>query len=133
MSRFLQLLAFAVLGTGTTGSFTQAEDKKVQKPVEGSVVIPRDTTPFKVPQDDTVRLTGKGIAGAKIVAKVTGPAKVVSENRVSTRVKGQMPIGSGNVEFVIKPSGKGTVIVELTTTSPSGGEATVTKYEFEVE
>lgn len=133
MTRILQVLTFAVFAIGTAGSPMHAEDKKPEKPVEGSVVIPRDTTPFKIQQDETVRLTGQGIAGAKIEAKVTGPAKIVSENRVSTRVKGAKPIGSGNVEFVIKPNGKGKVTVEVKSTPPNGDEAKVTKYEFEVE
>lgn len=60
---------------------------------ERTVVIPRDTTPFKVSEKDIVRLTGKGIAGAQIKAKVEGPAKIEAENFVQERVKGQRLIG----------------------------------------
>ncbi|MCE9567046.1 MAG: hypothetical protein K8U57_34015 [Planctomycetes bacterium] len=97
----------------------------------GDVVIPEDTTPFTVKQGDTVRILVKGIAGTQVKAKVTGPAKE-TVNSVTTRVKGKMPIGPGNHEVDVKPTGKGKVVVEVTITPPNGKETTE-KYEFEVE
>jgi hypothetical protein len=100
---------------------------------ERVVVIPRDTTPFTVGEDEVVRLTGKGIAGAKIVAAVEGPAKVIAENAITERVKGKPIVGPGNREFEIKPTGKGTVKVAITSTPPTGDKPTVTRYKFEVK
>jgi hypothetical protein len=100
---------------------------------ERSVVVPRDNVPFTVAESDVVRLTGKGIAGAKIVAVVEGPAKIVAENAILERAKGKPVLGPGNREFEIKPTGSGTVSVKITSTPPAGGAPTVTKYEFEVK
>ncbi len=100
---------------------------------ERVVVIPRDNTPFTVAEDEVVRLTGKGIAGAKIVAAVEGPAKVVAENAITERVKGKPIVGPGNREFEIKPTGKGTVKVTITSTPPTGDKPAVSQYEFEVQ
>jgi hypothetical protein len=110
----------------------QREESK--KGVERSVVIPEDNTSFKVEQTDTVRLTGKGIAGAKITVKIDGPAKLVATNRIFRRRNGNPLIGLGNKEIEIKPTGKGTVKVTITSTPPQPDEKpTVEKYQFEVE
>lgn len=124
MDRVIAKLALVVvaLAAWTTA---QAEERVV--------VIPRDTTAFTVGEDDVVRLTGKGIAGAKIVAAVEGPAKVIAENAITERVKGKHIVGPGNREFEIKATGKGEVKVTITSTPPTGDKPTVTKYEFEVK
>ena len=97
-----------------------------------SVVSPQDITPFKVESGQIVRLTGEGISGSKIVADVDGPAKVVTENSIMTVKNGHVLIGMEKVEFVVKPTGQGTVKVKLTTTFLKN-EPTVTNYEFEVK
>jgi len=122
---FLRLLGSAVLAIASMGSLAVAEERVV--------VIPQDSTPFNVQQDEFVRITGKGIAGTKIVAAIDGPAKVVAENRVSVRSKGKALVGPGNREFEIQPTGKGTVKVTITATPPTGEKPTATKYEFTVE
>lgn len=99
----------------------------------GDVVIPEDTTPFTVQASDTVRIPVKGIAGAKVKANVTGPAKG-TVNSLSYRRNGKMPIGAGDKEVEVKPSGKGKVTVEITMTSPIPGTPEKSeKYEFEVK
>ncbi|MCX7427275.1 MAG: hypothetical protein NTW96_16810 [Planctomycetia bacterium] len=101
---------------------------------ERVVVVPEDTTPFTVDKGDFVRLTGKGIAGAKIKAKIDGPAKIVAESRLVGRRNGKALVGPGNVDFEIKTTGKGKVTAIITMTPPQpGAEKTVTKYEFEVK
>lgn len=101
---------------------------------ERTVVIPRDTTAFKVDEKDVVRLTGKGIAGARIEAKVSGPAKLAATGILSERAKGYPVVGPGNREFEIRPTGKGKVVVTVTSTPPQpDAKPTVTKYEFQVE
>lgn len=124
MDRVVVKLVFAVVALAAWTA-AQAEDRVI--------VIPRDNTPFTVAEDEVVRLIGKGIAGAKIVAAVEGPAKVVAENAITERVKGKPIVGPGNREFEIKPTGKGTVKVAITSTPPTGDKPTVTKYEFEVK
>lgn len=101
---------------------------------ERVVVVPIDDKAFKVGEKDVVRLTGKGIAGAKIEAKVEGPGKITMENHVVERSKGGPLIGSYVKEFEITPSGKGKVKVTITVTPPQKEiKAVVTTYEFEVE
>jgi hypothetical protein len=124
MARLFAKLVFAVMALAACAS-AQAEERVV--------VIPRDTTSFTVGEDDVVRLTGKGIAGAKIVATVEGPAKVIAENVITERVKGKSTLGPGNREFEIKSTDKGTVKVTITSTPPTGDKPTVPQYEFEVK
>ena len=101
---------------------------------EQTVVVPQDNKPFAVEKADLVRLTGKGIAGSKIEAKVEGPAKVAATSDVRELVQGRVVIGNSVKEFDLKPSGKGKVTVTITVTPPQpGAAAVVTKYEFEVK
>ena len=95
------------------------------------VIVPQDANPFKVEIGQIVRLTGGGISGSKIVANLDGPAKVVAENRVVTVKDGHVLLGMEEVEFVIKPTGKGMVKVKITTTFLEN-EPTVRVTEFEV-
>jgi len=98
------------------------------------VVVPLDNKPFKVSEKDVVRLTGKGIAGSKIVAKVTGPAKVFMENNVFERRNGSPVIGNSITEFEIKATSTGKVKVTITVTPPQPGEKpVVTEYEYEIQ
>lgn len=101
---------------------------------ERSVILPRDATPFKAGSADIVRVTGKGIAGAKVVAAVEGPAKVDAENRISERSNGHPMIGLNVREFEIKATGKGHVKVTITVTPPQPGiPPNVSSYEYDVE
>ena len=95
------------------------------------VIVPQDACPFAVEREQIVRLPGDGIAGAKIVADVDGPAEVVAENAVLTLKNGHVIVGKENVEFVIRPTGQGKVKVTITSTFLKN-EPTVTNYEFEV-
>lgn len=108
------------------GSLTLAADR--------TVIVPNDTKPFTVEKTDIVRLTGKGIAGAKIEAKVEGPAKVVNENSVFQRVGGKNLIGSQIKEFEIQPTDTGKITVTITVTPPQpDAKATKTTYHFEAK
>lgn len=101
---------------------------------ERTVVVPKDDKPFTVEKGDLVRLTGKGIAGSKIEAKVEGPAKVEATSAVRELVKGRPVIGNQIKEFDLKPSGTGKVKVTITVTPPQpDAKPTVTKFEFEVK
>lgn len=101
---------------------------------ERTVIVPTDNKPFTAGKDDVVRLTGKGIAGSKIEAKVAGPAKVAAENAVLELVGGRLLIGAQAREFEITPTGKGKVTVTITVTPPQPDAKPVeTKYEFEVK
>ena len=102
------------------------------KAAQRVVIVPQDASPFKVEIGQIVRLTGEGISGSKIVADVDGPAKVVAENSIMTVKNGHVLIGMEKVEFVIKPTGQGTVKVKITTTFLKN-EPTVKNYEFEVK
>lgn len=117
-----KVFAFTVAALGTLlGGMALSAD----------VVVPQDTTPFKVTDGDIVRIPVKGIAGTQVTAKVTGEAKHVV-NSVTARTKGKLPIGPGNHEVEVKPTAKGKVTVEVTITPPNG-TATTEKYEFDVE
>jgi hypothetical protein len=104
------------------------------KAAERTIVIPEDNTAFTVSEDAIVRLTGEGIAGAKIKASIEGPAKIIAENTLRWVVKGHDKIGSGNKEFEVKPTGKGKITVTITSISPIPNQKpTIIKYEFEVK
>ncbi len=108
------------------GGVAVAEDR--------TILVPTDNKPFTADKEDVVRLTGKGIAGSKIEAKVTGPAKIVAEGSVRELVSGRPLIGNQVREFDIKPTGKGKVTVTITVTPPQPDAKPVeTKYEFEVK
>ena len=101
---------------------------------ERTVVIPDDDAPFTVSEDVVIRLTGQGIAGATITAQVEGPAELIAQNALQWITKGHSKIGSGNKEFEVKPTGTGSVLVTITSTSPIPGQnPTVTKYQFDVK
>lgn len=101
---------------------------------ERTVIVPTDTKPFTVEKTDTVRLTGKGIAGAKIEVKVDGPAKVQNENLVVEKRGGRPIIGTQTKEFEIQPTDTGKVTVTITVTPPqSDAKATTTTYQFDVK
>lgn len=117
------VLSLVLLGIG--GVVTAAER---------TVIVPTDDKPFTVEKDDIVRLTGKGIAGAKIEAKVTGPVKLEAESTLRELVNGRPSIGSQVKEFDLKPTGKGKATVTITVTPPQPDtKPTVTKFEFEVK
>jgi hypothetical protein len=101
---------------------------------ERTVVVPRDAAPFTVVQHNVVRLTGEAISGGNVTATVNGPARIESENIVSTVVNGHVLIGALRKEFDIRPTGKGIVKVTLTATSPiPNTQPTKTEYEFTVK
>jgi hypothetical protein len=104
------------------------------KAVKRDVVVPGDTSPFSVQKDQVVRITGEGIAGAKITAKVFGPATILAENSIRPVRGGHPVIGPGNREFEIRPTGKGKVKVTITSTPPQpDAKPTVTDYQFTVK
>ncbi len=104
-------------------------DGKVARQV---VVVPKDSSPFQVDRQQMVRLTGEGIAGSTIVAAVDGPGTIVAENSVLTMKGGHIVLGVDKVEFVIKPTGPGTVKVKVTSTFRNA-EPVVKTYQFEVK
>ncbi|MDB5312088.1 MAG: hypothetical protein JWO38_6290 [Gemmataceae bacterium] len=109
------------------GSPVRAEEKKIT-----TVLVPEDEKPFTMGEKELVWLHASGIAGSKIEAKVTGPAKL-KEFNLRPLKNGHPLIGNTSRGFDVQPTGKGKVTVELTVTPPTGGDAKVTKYEFEVK
>ena len=68
-----------------------------------TVVVPDDAKPCVVSKSDMVRLTGRGIAGGKIEAKVVaGQAKVAATNSVSHRMIGGILVGALIREFEVR-------------------------------
>jgi len=130
------VLAFVVIVPALAlVAFAAEQGKKADgRKAERVVLVPQDTTAFKVEARQRVRLTGEGIAGSKIVADVDGPARIVAENSVVTVKGGHILIGVARVEFEIRPTGRGAVKVKITSTPPQpNAEPTVTNYEFEVK
>ena len=121
------LVGLALLGLAVPCGAIRAEEKSA------TVVVPLDEKPFKVREKDLVRVTGEGIAGSRIEAKVEGPAKVSSTDTVSRRKNGVPLVGLTTKEFVLQPTGKGKVMVKVTVTPPQpDAKSKVTDYEFEV-
>jgi hypothetical protein len=99
-----------------------------------AIVMPMDSTPFKVTEKEVVRLVESGIAGSRIEAKVEGPAKVSMTATIRQLRNGRPMIGNTTHEFDIKPTGKGRVKVIVTVTPPQpDAKPKVVTYEFEVE
>ncbi len=99
--------------------------------VAADVILAEDAVPFTVHQDDVVRIAVPGIAGTTVGVKVTGNAKQTT-NKLSTRVDGKRPVGPGNMEVEVRPTGKGEVKVEVAV-SPPNGPSTTKFYTFTVE
>lgn len=131
MKRFLVAFVLAVAAWALVAFHAGAcvADGKVARQV---VVVPQDSSPFQVDRQQMVRLTGEGIAGSTIVAAVDGPATIVAENSIVTMNGGHIVLGVDKVEFVIKPTGPGTVKVKITSTFLKA-EPTVKIYGFEVK
>lgn len=96
------------------------------------VIVPQDANPFIVERQQMVRLMQDGISGSKIVAEVDGPAEIVAENSLLTVKNSHVLLGKEQVEFVIRPAGKGKVKVKITATFLEN-KPTVTNYEFDVK
>ena len=98
-----------------------------------TVLIPMDDKPFTAAKSVIVRLTGKGIAGSKIEAKVEGPAKIVDTSTLRPLANGRPTIGTHVKEFDVQPTEAGKVTVTITVTPPQPtAEPKVTKYQFDV-
>jgi len=127
------VLPALALVAATVGQEAERGKAKARRSAKRTVVIPDDTTPFEVQRRFVVRLTGKGIAGAKIVANVQGPARIAAENAIRRVRNGKYMVGPGDKEFDIRPSGKGKVTVTITSTPPQpDAKPTVTTYQFDV-
>jgi hypothetical protein len=101
---------------------------------ERTVVVPKDNKPFTVQQSEYVRLTGKGIGGSQIEAKVTGPAKIEATSGLREVTEGETLIGVYKKEFDLKPTGTGKVTVTITIKPPQpDAKDKVTRYVFTVE
>jgi hypothetical protein len=101
---------------------------------EQTVIVPKDDRPFVVQKTDIVRLTGKGIAGSKIEAKIAGPAKIAMTSNVRELSNNRPLIGTVVKEFDLKPTDAGKVTVTITVTPPQrDAKAKVMKFDFEVK
>jgi hypothetical protein len=129
MSQFRFVLALALVVPALAHVALGADEGKTAQRV---VIVPQDANPFKVEIGQIVRLSGEGVSGSKIVAGIDGPARVVAEDSVLTVKNGHVLIGMKKVEFVIKPTGRGTVKVKITTTFLKN-EPSVKNHEFEVK
>jgi hypothetical protein len=116
---------FCTLALACLGGVLLAEDRVV--------IIPKDDAPFTVNKSDLVRFSEKGIAGSKIEAKVTGPAKLESTSLVREFRGGKPLIGNVVKEFEVKPTDLGKVTVTITVTPPQpGAQPKILNFEFEV-
>jgi hypothetical protein len=89
--------------------------------------------PARVNQSDTVRIKGRGIAGAQITAKVNGAGNLDATNDVRTILNGNPLIGAELKEFMVKPTGKGKIAIAVTIQNPTGGKRIVNNYEIIVQ
>lgn len=98
---------------------------------------------FSIAADQQVRIPASAIAGSTISAKIEGPAEIVSHNRIvpmkeNTGANGEKTlaplIGVTEHEYLLKPTGTGSVTVTLTSRSPIPGiEPQEKTYHFKVE
>ncbi len=98
---------------------------------------------FTVCPTEQVRIPATAIAGSVISAQVTGPAEIVAHNRIvpmkeNTGANGEKTlqplIGMSEHEYVLQPTGAGSVTVTISSRSPIPGiVAEVKTYHFTVE
>lgn len=101
---------------------------------ERNVIVPGDDDPFVVDKTDFVRLTAKGISGARIETKVEGPAKIETTYNVRELRNGSPMIGNSIKQFDLKPTGTGKVTVTITVTPPIPTlQPHVRKIEYEIK
>jgi membrane-associated protease RseP (regulator of RpoE activity) len=74
--------------------------------------------PVTVEMSDTVRITGRGIAGAQIAIDVKGVGKLIAANNVRKVKDG---LGSQVKEFLVQPTKPGKMTVKVTVNNPAGG------------
>jgi hypothetical protein len=99
-----------------------------------TVIVPKDDKPFTVAQSDLVRLTGRGIAGAKIGIDVDGAAKVATTSIIREVKNGGPLIGALVKEFQLQPTGPGNVKATITVTPPQpGAQPKTSVYAFKVK
>jgi hypothetical protein len=98
---------------------------------------------FHVSTAEQVRIPAAAIAGSTISAKIDGPAEILSHNRIvpmkeNTGANGEKTlaplIGMTEHEYLLQPTGPGSVTVTLTSRSPIPGiEPQEKTYHFTVE
>lgn len=99
-----------------------------------TVIVPKDDKPVTVEMSDLVRLTGKGIAGAKIEIDVEGPAKLATTSVIREVKNGRPLIGGSIKEFELQPTGAGDVTATITVAPPQpGARAKTNVFEFKVK
>jgi len=97
------------------------------------VYVPKDDTKFTITKDDVVRITGQGIAGSQIKAELKGPAAMIEYDVIEV-AKGHPLLGMHRKDFIVRPSGAGTVKVTVTVKPPQpDAKPMVTTYEFEAK
>lgn len=134
MKKLVFALALLVPVTALVALASDESKQDDAKVSSRTVLVPQDTSPFKVQMNQQVRIAAEGIAGSKLMADVDGPAQIVAENRVVTIKNGHILIGMTKAECEIKPTGQGTVKVKITVTPPQpNAQPTVQTYEFEVQ
>ena len=129
----MRIVAMLTTAAAVAVGWAHADGQASGKPAERTVIVPKDTTRIKIRQEHHVRLTGRGIDGAKVEARVSGPARVVAEGKVIETFLGEPEIGRGNREFEIAPTGTGKVTVTITVQNPVGLSPPDEVYKFEVE
>jgi hypothetical protein len=121
----------AILVLGLPTAAVPADHKARIKPQH--VVIVEGTRPAGVKEKDLVRIVQTAVAGSEIKARIAGPGKIASTAYVRRIANGE-PVTSSTVkEYVIKPSGPGTIRVTITVVPPSGKDAKEQQYLIEVE
>jgi hypothetical protein len=130
----------------TIASVTSAVAEDIADAPETTIVVIESMEPgqtFSVTAAEQVRIPATAIAGTTISAEVDGPAKIVAHNRIvpmkeNTGANGAKTlaplIGMTEHEYLLQPTGPGSVTVTLTSRSPIPGIETQEKtYHFTVE
>ena len=136
------LVSFCTVLSG----FSVAVAEEPAETPETTIVVIESMEPdqtFHVSTTELVRIPAHAIAGSTISAEITGPAKVISHNRIvpmkeNTGANGEKTlaplIGMTEHEYLLQPTGPGNVTVILTSRSPIPGiEPQEKTYHFTVE
>jgi len=96
--------------------------------------VPVRDKPCEFKETDVVRITARGIVGAKIEVNVNDQAKLAKKTKVIQRAGNMNMIGTTVEEYEIKPTGEGKASVKVVVTPPQpDAEPDVMEYEIVIK
>lgn len=136
MRRLLYVAGVMAVGAFLATGLAQQPNKPVEKSKIVEVAVLEGAGKYSFPKADVglIRITPQAAAGSDIKHTVEGPAKLQGINRVGMWMPGEggPAVGADGREYVIEPTGAGTVIVTFDVKSPGSDEAEEQQYVIRI-